>query len=258
MTILINDETSLVTMEHNYPVSISEIDRQYMVKPAVLFDFMQDLAAKSIDHYNHKYCWDELFKKGLGWFLIRYRVEFDDYPVNVNGLKIQTESRGCNRMTAYRDFEVFDSESNKRYLRATSSWFIVNLESKSVVSIQHEYPDFLKFEKREDDLILRKLKSLDSFDAEKMFHVRYDDLDINNHVNNTVYITWAMEVLDYEFRSSHKLKSLDIYFKHEVKYGEKILSQVVYDKEASATNHVIKNANSGEELCLLRAEYQSL
>lgn len=258
MTILINDETSLVTMEKLYPVSISEIDRQYMVKPAVLFNFMQDLAAKSIDHYGHQYCWDELYKKGLGWFLIRYRVEFDDYPVNVNGLKIQTESRGCNRMTAYRDFEVFDCESKNRYLRASSSWFIVDLENKSVVSIQQEYPDFLKFEKREDDLQLRKLRSLESFDAQKMFHVRYDDLDINNHVNNTVYITWAMEVLDYEFRTSHKLKTLDIYFKHDVKYGEDIISQVRYDNENLATEHVIKNANTDEELCLLRAEYRSL
>ena len=42
-------------------------------------------------------------------------------------------------------------------------------------------------------------------------------LDLNGHVNNTVYITWAMEALDYEFRSKHKLKTLDIYFKHEVK-----------------------------------------
>ncbi len=258
MTIVINEGTSLVTLERNYPVSISEIDRQYMLKPAVLFNFMQDLAAKSIDHYGHQYCWDELYKKGLGWFLIRYRVEFDDYPVNVSGLKIQTESRGCNRMTAYRDFEVFDCNSNRRYLRASSSWFIVNLENKSVVSIQNEYPDFLRYEKREDDLTLRKLSSFETFDFQKVFHVRYDDLDINDHVNNTVYITWAMEVLDYKFRSSHKLKTMDIYFKHEVKYGDDIISQVRYDMENLSTEHVIKNVNTGEELCLLRFEYQSL
>lgn len=255
MPITISKETVKYTLESVYPVSISETDRQYAIKPAVLFNYMQDLAAKSIDNYGHEYCWDELYKKGLGWFLIRYRIEFDEYPAHISELKVQTESRGCNRLNAYRDFEVFDNLSGKRFLRAASCWFIVDLNNKSVINIKQNYPNFFDFQKREDDLVLRKLRPIDRVDAEKVFHVRYDDLDINNHVNNTVYITWAMEVLDYDFRSSHRLKTLDIYFRHEVRYGDDVLSQVKFDKENAATEHVIKNANTGEELCLLRAEF---
>ena len=143
----------------------------------------------------------------------------------------------------------------KRILKAASSWFVVDLESKSVINIQQEYPEFLRYEKREDDLTLAKLKSVEDFDNEKIFHVRYDDLDINNHVNNTVYINWALEALDYEFRSSHSLKTLDIYFKHEVKYGDDIVSKVRIDKENLVTEHVILNAATAEEVCLLRAEH---
>ena len=243
------------TLEGIYPVSISEIDRQYNLKPAVLFNYMQDLAAKGITYYDEKYSWDELYKKGLGWFLIRYRVEFDNYPVHVSEITIHTESRGCQRLNAYRDFEAFDKVTGKRLLRGMSSWMIVDLKNKSVQNIQSEYPDFPSFEKREDDLELRKLRSIDRVDDEKLFHVRYDDLDINNHVNNTVYITWAMEVLDYEFRASHCLKTIDIYFKHDVKYGEDIISHVKYDKENLTTEHVIKNASTGEELCFIKAQY---
>ena len=64
-----------------------------------------------------------------------------------------------------------------------------------------------------------------------------------------------MEALDYEFRSKHKLKTLDIYFKHEVKYGEDILSLVKIYKEDKTTEHLIKNAKTGEEVCLLKAEF---
>lgn len=252
---MINIGKDKTTLAGNYPVSISEIDRQYKLKPAVLFNFMQDLAAKGITYFDEKYSWDELYKKGLGWFLIRYRVEFDEYPEHISEIEIHTESRGCQRLNAYRDFEAFDKATGKRLLRATSSWMIVDLRNKSVQNIQNEYPDFPCFEKREDDLELRKLRPIGKVDSEKLFHVRYDDLDINNHVNNTVYITWAMEVLDYEYRASHRLKSIDIYFKHEVKYGEDIISQVKYDMENSVTEHVIKNASSGEELCYLKAQY---
>lgn len=258
MSIVVDKASEKYTMEQIYPVSISETDKLHSIKPAVIFNYMQDIAAKSIDRLGHQYCWDELYKKGRGWFLIRYRVEFDDYPINVEEVKIQTENRGVNRMHAYRDFELFDNKSGERFLRATSSWFIVDLNSKSVINIKQEYPDFFSFVPREDDLTLRKLKSIDSVDAEKMFHVRYDDLDFNNHVNNTVYITWAMEVLDYEFRVSHKLKNMDIYFKHDVKYGDDIVSQVKYDRENLVTEHVIKNSKTNDELCLIKAEYVAL
>jgi medium-chain acyl-[acyl-carrier-protein] hydrolase len=219
---------------------------------------MQDLAEKSIDKIGHDLSCSELLKKGLGWFLIRYRIEFDAQPCDVKEIEILTESRGCQKMTAYRDFEVYDNISKNRILRATSSWLIVDLVKKSVVNIRNEFKDFFNFQKREDDLSLNKLKSIDSVDFEKVFSVRYDDLDINKHVNNTVYVTWALEALDYDFRANYGLKSLDIYFKHEAKYGEDVISQVKINQEDLTTEHVIKNSVTGEELCLLRAEFAKI
>lgn len=255
MTINFNESNNACTLERICPISISETDCNHKIKTSVLFNFMQDLAAKSIDTYGHQYSCDGLAKNGLGWFIIRYRVEFDEYPKDVKEIKLQTESRGCQRMTSFRDFEIFDNESGERILRAASSWFIVNLENKSVVNIAQEFPNFLRYEKRDDDLVLQKLKTLGSVDGEKVFKVRYEDMDINNHVNNVVYITWALEALDYDFRCAHNLKTIDVYFKHDVKYGEEIISQVKYDYENLATEHLIKNKNTGDELCLLKVTY---
>ena len=66
---------------------------------------------------------------------------------------------------------------------------------------------------------------------EREFEVRYNDLDVNFHTNNGNYIIWAFEPLDFEFRNSHKIKTLDIVFKKETKYGEKIISQVQFLSE---------------------------
>jgi len=248
----LSKQTALQTI---VPVSIAETDCTGRVKPVVIFNYMQDLAAKSIEKYGFQYGCEGLAQKGLGWFIIRYRLEFEDYPVNIKELKLLTESRGVQKLTAYRDFEVYDNKTGNRLLRGASSWFIVNLKEKSVVNIKQEFPEFLNYDKREDDLQLRKLHTLDRIDTEKVFHVRYDDIDINNHVNNTVYITWALEALSYAFRVLHRLKSMDIYFKHDIQYGDDILSQVKFDDENNSTEHVIKNAKTGEELCLLKMEF---
>jgi medium-chain acyl-[acyl-carrier-protein] hydrolase len=255
MTIKITQENEKYTLSETFPISIAETDCTHRVKPVVIFNYMQDVAEKSIDKIGHDMSCSELLKKGLGWFLIRYRIEFDFQPCDVNEIEILTESRGCQKMTAYRDFEVFEKTSGNRILRATSSWLIVDLVKKSVVNIKNEFQNFFDFQKREDDLSLRKLRTIDRVDFEKVFSVRYDDLDINKHVNNTVYITWALEALDYDFRANYGLKSLDIYFKHEAKYGEDVISQVKINQEDLTTEHVIKNKVTGEELCLLRAKF---
>lgn len=250
----IDTEKSRYAIEDNYKVSMAEKDVRYAIKPAVLLNYMQDLAAKSIDFIGREYSCDALLQDGLGWFLIRYRIEFDDYPVGVSNVKVQTECRGANKMTTYRDFECFDFDTGKRLLRGTSSWFIVELENKSIVNINQKFPKFRQFEKRPDDLTLRKLRPIENADFERIFHVRYDDLDMNGHVNNTVYITWALEVLGYDFLCSHKLKNIDIYFKHEVRFGEDIISMAKLDTQNNISEHLIKN-DKDEEVCLIKAEF---
>ena len=86
----------------------------------------------------------------------------------------------------------------------------------------------------------------------KEFEVRYNDLDVNGHANNGNYITWAFETLDYEFLTNHKIKTLDMFFKKEAKYGEKIISEV--EIKDNTTVHRIKNLNN-EDLCLVQCEW---
>lgn len=258
MTILLTKENEKLIHSAIHPVSIAEADCMHRIKPVLLFNHMQELAAAAIEKYDIRYGWNELLKLGYAWFLMKYRVEFDSFPTDVNEIKILTESRGCKRMNAYRDFEIFDNNTGDRILKAASSWYIVDINNKSIINLQKEFPEFILFQSREDDLEYQKLKSGNEFDSEKIFHVRYDDLDINNHVNNTVYITWALEVLDYDFRTAHNIKAMDIYFKHEVTYGESIISKVKYDNENNITEHIIVNAETGDELCLLRIEFSQI
>lgn len=246
----IDTNKNFYTLEKTYPVTMNELDMNYTIKPASLLNFMQDTASRNIS--NTPFGNVELNNEGLGWFLVKYRVEFDNYPSGIDEIKIQTENRGTQRQSAYRDFEVF-TPTNDRILRATSYWLMVNLETKELVNIEQKFPEITTFQKREDDLRFAKLKPLTDWNKEQVFHVRYQDLDMNGHVNNTVYVAWAIEVLGLDFLKSHKLKTLDIYYKHEVRYGQDIISCVKISD--NITEHMIKNKETDEELCLIRAEF---
>ena len=45
---------------------------------------------------------------------------------------------------------------------------------------------------------------------------RFDDIDVNQHINNAVYTVWATESVGFEYRNQHKLRGIDIYFEHEI------------------------------------------
>ena len=238
--------------EENVKIRYSEMDCNLVLKPAALLMFLQDLASDNAEALNFGYSY--IIKHNLAWFLLKYRIEFDEYPCGLYDLTIRTKPRGYNKLFAFRDFEIL--HDNKRISRATSTWALVDLNTKGMANVSEALqsnPYMTLYEKREDDLVYEKIKLPEVFDIEKIFEIRFDDLDVNQHVNNANYIVWAFEALDFEFRKSHKIKTLDMMFKKEITYGAKVLScaSVTDDK----TVHVLKNADTGEDLCIVSAKW---
>ncbi len=238
--------------EETVKVRYSEMDYDLVLKPSALLQFLQDLASDNAEALNFGYSY--IIKNNLAWFLLKYRIEFEDYPKGLYDLTIKTEPRGYNKLFAFRDFEI--KHSDKRIGRATSCWALVDLENHGMANVSEALqgnPYMLQHESREDDLKFGKVRGPQKVDIEKVFEIRFDDLDVNQHVNNANYIVWAFEPLDFEFRKTRKLKTLDMVFKKEIKYGAKVISQV--EIADNITNHILKNAETGEDLCLVMAEW---
>jgi len=52
--------------------------------------------------------------------------------------------------------------------------------------------------------------------------IRYTDLDINQHVNNTKYIELVLDSFSPEYHKSHNLQSLTISFNSESFYDDEL------------------------------------
>ena len=239
----------------NISVKYSEMDCQLGLKPSALLNFLQDMASDNAENLGFGYSF--ITKKNLMWFLLKYRMEFTDYPVSVYDLMLKTEPRGYAKLFAYRDFELYSGE--KLLGRTASLWSLVDMNTKSLANIGNvlENPNMSQHEKRNNDLIFEKIPQIEKIDAQKTFEIRYEDIDVNLHVNNSNYIIWALEPLDFEFRISHKIKTLDIVFKKEIQYGNTILSEVEF-KTPTRTVHAVKNARTGEDLCHVQIEWLQL
>lgn len=239
----------------NIEVKYSEMDYNLALKPSALLNYLQDFASENAENLGFGYSY--ITKQNLMWFLLKYRMEFDDYPMGVYDLTVTTEPRGYSKLFAFRDFELY--EKGKRLAKIASTWSLVDVGNKSLASMEKvlDNPEMPPFEKREADLRYEKIRIPEKTDIEKTFEVRYNDIDVNSHANNGNYIIWAFEPLSFEFKSSHTIKCLDMVFKKEIKYGEKLLSQVSF-KDEKTTVHVLKNAHTGEDLCLLNCEWRDI
>ena len=238
--------------EENIKIRYSDMESDLVLKPSALMLFLQDLASNNAEELGFGYSF--VRKHNLAWFLLKYHMEFNEYPSGIYDLTIKTEPRGYNKLFAFRDFYIY--ENNKLLGRVASTWALADMDTRTMANVSDIMSNVLTmntFEKREDDLIYGKTKPLQNIDLEKIFEIRYEDIDVNKHANNANYIVWAFEPLGLDFRLSKKLKSLDLLFKKEIKYGNKVLSQVEIFE--NSTNHVLKNAETGEDLCLICANW---
>lgn len=236
-----------------YPINYHEVDLKNVLKPSALLNFLQDMATINAEMLGFGPSFS--FPKNYAWFLIKYRMEFDNYPENLTQMVIKTEARGISKLWANRDFELSTTDG-KRLGRMSSQWLLIDLATKKILPMKKVLDFIPEFVSRENELEYNKIKPLEKVDFEKSFEIRYEDIDVNQHVNNANYIVWAFEPLPIEFKLSHKMKSLDILYKKEITYGHNVLSQIEFDEGNKTSIHVLKNAETEEDLCFLSVKWK--
>lgn len=241
----------LTKTRKRYSLQYYEMNTSQRLKESVLLLFLQDIASDNADINGFGYNWCN--EHNLGWFLLKYRIELSQYPQNYDYIDIETESRGANKLFAYRDFEIF-APNNISIGHVASCWGLVDMSTKSLVAPQSINPQFEYFEKKATDLKFNKIILPKEFNYQKNYEVRYDDLDLNHHANNSNYISWALETLPYDFRKNHTLSNVDILLKNETTAGELITART--QLKGSQTIHIIKNMNNNTDLAHLNIEWK--
>ena len=73
----------------------------------------------------------------------------------------------------------------------------------------------------------------------KDYHVRFYDLDMNGHVNNSKYLDWIFEVMGADFLMKHIPRKIHLKYVKEVRPGGQITSS--YNLEGLESNHQISS-----------------
>ena len=195
-----------------------DVDCNYELKLSNLFKYLQIVASNHVGklHASHQ----EIVKHNLLWVVIRMDVKIFRTPILDEEVTISTHPGETRSIIFPRFFEVYDSKG-KLIISASSLWALMDKTTRTVVLKPDGFVK-IKGEVDKDDLSQpEKIIGEASNEVDKV-KVKYTDLDLNGHLNNTSYIEYILNTHDSEFYKKHRISSFSINYDKEIKDGEEI------------------------------------
>lgn len=176
-----------------------------------------------------------LEKYNLVWIITEYDIDVIRLPRFAEEMTIETEALSYNRLFCYRRFTIYD-ESGQAIIQMLATFALMDRDSRKVHSVDPYIvaPYQSEFSKK----IIRgpKYTDLDN-PTSKDYHVRFYDLDMNGHVNNSKYLDWIFEVMGADFLMGHIPQKINLKYVKEVRPGGMITSS--YELNGSQSCHQV-------------------
>ena len=160
----------------------------------------------------------------LVWIITDYDIEVVRLPRFAEEITIETEALSYNRLFCYRRFTIYD-EAGQEIIRMLATFVLMDRDSRKVRAVEPEI--VAPYQSDFDKKLIRgpKYANLEE-PVSKDYHVRFYDLDMNGHVNNSKYLDWIFEVMGADFLTQYIPKKINLKYVKEVRPGGVITSAV--------------------------------
>ena len=214
-----------------FTIPCYQTDASMRLKPSAFMDMAQEAAGLHAVYLGFGY--DDLIRTNTAWILSRVHVEFPDTPIWREEMTLTTWHKGFNRLFFLRDFVMTDRQGRER-VKATTSWLVLNLESRSMVRDPRLVEEGTVCTENAIENPADKVRMPRDVEATPVYErtIGYSDVDMLGHANNAMYMQWAMDAIGYELTAARPVKEFTINFNHEIKAGEKVtLYRACVEKE---------------------------
>ena len=160
----------------------------------------------------------------LVWIITDYDIEVVRLPRFAEEITIETEALSYNRLFCYRRFTIYD-QAGQDLIHMMATFVLMDRDSRKVHAVEPEI--VAPYQSDFDKKLIRgpKYESLNE-PISKDYHVRFYDLDMNGHVNNSKYLDWIFEVMGANFLTHYIPKKINLKYVKEVRPGGVITSAV--------------------------------
>ncbi len=220
-----------------------------------LIHYLIEVSNGQVNELNEKAGSDPITEAGYAWVIIQYAFEIKRMPQYGERIRIETSYENFTKIFTYRLFDVYD-ENDNHLIAAKSMWLMIDIADRKMVRITSDLvQNFvgIQEERRLKRTAQPRFEETEQTMTES-FKVRYSDIDINEHVNNSNYFEWMQEPLGADFLLNHEPASINIKYEKEVFYGTTIDS-IVYIDESEDEIVTMHEIRTGEKTVNAVAEF---
>ena len=176
-------------------VSYRDVDRTEVLSLPGVFRLLQEAAIRHANVFETGT--RGMLTRGETWVLNRMAVNVARYPRFEEALRIETWSSGIKGFKGYRDFRVYDADE-RCVIAGSSLWLYVSVKTKGIVRVPRELAT--RFPMHATEVFCPELEVLEfgmTPAGAPVWEIalRYSDVDVNEHVNNTAYLELVQTAL---------------------------------------------------------------
>jgi acyl-ACP thioesterase len=220
----------------SFRLRYDDVDGKARAKPVALLNLLEETAASHCESTG----WGifRLLSEGFGWVLLRGAFEMLRYPRYREEVVIETWASSAHRFRAEREYRIL-SPGGEPLGFARGLWLFCNLATRRPATI---FDDYLRSWKPggspagplpldevdgppvpEPSAGARHIEVVQP----KAFDVRLAEIDTNGHVNNAVYLSWALEAIPAHPGEDLVLRRIVAQWKREITFGVKVRPRCV-------------------------------
>jgi acyl-ACP thioesterase len=235
-------------LHENYTMASRDADFNGKLRVSSLINFFIQAAWQSAEELGFGY--RQLSVQKLGWVLSRFKIKINELPIWPGELSVTTWPKGLNRLFYMRDAEFSDAAQNK-IAAITSAWLVFDINSKRPKLLNTEVPAL--FQHKDKHAIDEGLPVL-KFEGEPVtstsYTVRYNDIDINQHLTTVRYIDFIFDTYDIAFHTHHSPKEITVNFLKEITFG----TEVIMHRYVNKNVHGFELVNTLDSTVCFRAQ----
>ena len=198
-----------------------DTDAAQLLKPVSFMNYAQEMANCHASILGFGY--DDMIRTRTAWVLSRMHIKFLCHPKWRETVNLRTWHKGPEGLFYLRDFRMTDEQDKTDLAVATTSWLVVNMDTRRLTRDALLDEDSICREHALDTPCDKvRIPSQCAAEPASVHKVSYSDVDLNGHANNAMYVQWAMDAVSSDVTREKPLKELKINFNHEVMPDESV------------------------------------
>lgn len=198
-------------------ITSNDVDDHYDLKISTIFKYLQQVST------NHSELlgigMKETLEHNMFWVIARMDVKIFKMPKMLETLTVTTHPGDLMMFMFPRFYEVYN-ELGELCISASAAWVLLDKDTHSVANKPYGEGFTFKGISLPEDIPLPKRVIADNLVKIESRKVRYSDIDLNGHLNNTKYIDYIIDTHDINFYKKYCVNEILINFEKEISDGD--------------------------------------